>query len=115
IFWTIPGTVLVGQSLTHLTFHQVVGAFYVTSVLMLVLGATGSVKRAMELVPLPIVMGMVAGVFLRFGLDLSLPYSRISPSQVRWSRSGCCCPRSRGSVNAALRSSAQTRPHAACV
>jgi benzoate membrane transport protein len=69
-FWTIPGTVLVGQSLTHLTFPQVVGAYYVTSVLMLVLGATGSVRRAMELVPLPIVMGMVAGVFLRFGLDL---------------------------------------------
>lgn len=69
-FWTIPGTVLVGQSLTHLTFAQVVGAYYVTSALMLVLGATGSVKRAMELVPLPIVMGMVAGVFLRFGLDL---------------------------------------------
>jgi len=69
-FWTIPGTVLVGQSLTHLTFPQVVGAYYVTSALMLVLGATGSVRRAMELVPLPIVMGMVAGVFLRFGLDL---------------------------------------------
>src|SRR4051812_2216811 len=69
-FWTIPGTVLVGQSLTHLTFQQVVGAYYVTAVLMLVLGATGWVKRMMELAPLPIVMGMVAGVFLRFGLDL---------------------------------------------
>src|SRR5690348_6105412 len=69
-FWTIPGTVLVGQSLTHLSFHQVVGAYYATSVLMLVLGLTGWVKRAMALVPLPIVMGMVAGVFLRFGLDL---------------------------------------------
>ncbi len=69
-FWTIPGTVLVGQSLTHLTFQQVIGAYYVTSALMLVLGATGWVKRLMELVPLPIVMGMVAGVFLRFGLDL---------------------------------------------
>jgi Benzoate membrane transport protein len=69
-FWTIPGTVLVGQSLTHLSFHQVVGAYYATGVLMLVLGATGSVKRAMEFVPMPIVMGMVAGVFLRFGLDL---------------------------------------------
>lgn len=69
-FWTIPGTVLVGQSLTHLSFPQVVGAYYVTGVLMLALGATGSVKRVMELVPLPIVMGMVAGVFLRFGLDL---------------------------------------------
>src|SRR6201989_2419216 len=52
-FWTIPGTVLVGQSLTHLSFHQVVGAYYVTGVLMLLLGATGSVKRAMALVPLP--------------------------------------------------------------
>jgi len=37
---------------------------------MLVLGATGWVKRATELTPMPIVMGMVAGVFLRFGLDL---------------------------------------------
>ena len=69
-FWTIPGTVLVGQSLTHLTFPQVVGTYYATSLLMLVLGATGSVRRAMDMVPLPIVMGMVAGVFLRFGLDL---------------------------------------------
>jgi benzoate membrane transport protein len=69
-FWTIPGTVLVGQSLTHLSFQQVVGAYYATGVLMLLLGLTGSLKRAMALVPLPVVMGMVAGVFLRFGLDL---------------------------------------------
>jgi benzoate membrane transport protein len=69
-FWTIPGAVLVGQSLSHLTFPEVIGAYYVTSALMLVLGATGWVKRAMELAPMPIVMGMVAGVFLRFGLDL---------------------------------------------
>ena len=69
-FWTIPGTVLVGPALTHLSFPQVIGAFYVTGALMLVLGATGWVKRAMQAVPMPIVMGMVAGVFLRFGLDL---------------------------------------------
>src|SRR5215218_6217466 len=69
-FWTIPGTVIVGQSLTHLTFPQVIGAFYVTGLLMLVLGASGWVRRAMQLVPMPIVMGMVAGVFLRFGLEL---------------------------------------------
>jgi benzoate membrane transport protein len=37
---------------------------------MLVLGLSGWVRRAMEAVPMPIVMGMVAGVFLRFGLDL---------------------------------------------
>lgn len=68
--WTIPGTVLVGPALTHLRFAEVVGAFWVTGVLMLVLGATGWVKRAMQAVPMPIVMGMVAGVFLRFGVDL---------------------------------------------
>jgi benzoate membrane transport protein len=69
-FWTIPGTVLVGPALSHLSFAQVIGAFYATGALMLVLGATGWVKRAMQSVPMPIVMGMVAGVFLRFGLDL---------------------------------------------
>lgn len=68
--WTIPGTVLVGPALSHLSFAEVVGAFYATGALMLLLGATGWVKRAMRALPMPIVMGMVAGVFLRFGLDL---------------------------------------------
>jgi benzoate membrane transport protein len=36
---------------------------------MLALGLTGLVRRVMSLVPMPIVMGMVAGVFLQFGLD----------------------------------------------
>ena len=37
-FWTIPGTVLVGPSLQHLSFPEVIGAFYATSVLILALG-----------------------------------------------------------------------------
>jgi benzoate membrane transport protein len=69
-FWTIPGTVLVGPALGHLSFPEVVGAFFATGVLMLVLGLSGWVRRAMAAIPMPIVMGMVAGVFLRFGLDL---------------------------------------------
>src|SRR5215211_4142348 len=69
-FWTIPGTVLVGPALEHMPFAKVIGAFYATGVLILALGASGWVKRAMRAVPMPIVMGMVAGVFLRFGLDL---------------------------------------------
>ena len=69
-FWTIPGTVLVGPALQHLSFAEVIGAFYATAALILVLGASGLVKRLMEALPMPVVMGMVAGVFLRFGLDL---------------------------------------------
>ena len=68
--WSIPGAVLLGPALGHLSFAQVVGAFLVTGVLLLVLGLSGWVRKAMEAIPMPIVMAMVAGVFLRFGLDL---------------------------------------------
>lgn len=69
-FWTIPGTVLVGTALDHLSPGEAVGTFYVTSLLILVLGISGWVQRAFERVPMTIVMAMVAGVFLRFGLDM---------------------------------------------
>ena len=68
-FWTIPGTILVGPALAHLSFPQVVGAYIATGLLMLALGLAGWVRRAMAAIPMPIVMGMVAGVFLDFGLD----------------------------------------------
>ncbi len=69
-FWTIPGTILVGGSLTHLSWAEVVGAFFVTAALITVLGVTGLVRRVMEALPMPIVMAMVAGVFLSFGTNL---------------------------------------------
>jgi benzoate membrane transport protein len=69
-FWTIPGTVLVGQALDHLSFGQVIGTYYATGLLMLVLGLSGWVRKGMSRLPMPIVMAMVAGVFLQFGLNL---------------------------------------------
>lgn len=70
--WSIPGAVLVGPALSHLSFPEVIGAFLATGLLMLLLGLSGWVRRAMATVPMPIVMAMVAGVFLRFGIDLVL-------------------------------------------
>jgi benzoate membrane transport protein len=69
-FWTIPGTVLVGPALSHASHAEVLGAFVATGVLMAVLGLSGWVRRGLAAVPMPLVMAMVAGVFLRFGLDL---------------------------------------------
>ena len=74
--WTIPGTVLVGPALQHLPFSAVIGAFYATSLIILLLGLSGFVKRLMSALPMPIVMGMVAGVFLHFGLDVILALDR---------------------------------------
>lgn len=68
--WSIPGTVLLGPSLQHLSFAEVVGAFFTAGVLILLLGASGIVRRVMAAVPMPIVMAMVAAVFLRFGTDI---------------------------------------------
>jgi benzoate membrane transport protein len=73
-FWTIPGAVLLGPALAHLTWPQVIGAFHATGLLMLLLGLSGWVRRAMAAVPMPIVMAMVAGVFLRFGIDLVVAF-----------------------------------------
>jgi len=72
--WSIPGSVLVGPALGHLSFPEVIGAFLATGGLMLLLGLSGWVRRAMDAVPMPIVMAMVAGVFLRFGVDLVLAF-----------------------------------------
>jgi len=68
--WSIPGAVLIGPALGHLSFAEVVGAYHATGLLMLALGVSGWVRRAMQAAVMPIVMAMVAGVFLRFGLDL---------------------------------------------
>jgi benzoate membrane transport protein len=64
--WTIPGVILLGGALDHMSFPECVGALYATAALLLVLGATGWVRRIMDLIPLNIVMAMVAGVFLPF-------------------------------------------------
>jgi benzoate membrane transport protein len=72
--WSIPGSVLVGPALGHLSWPEVIGAFLATGVLMLLLGLSGWVRRAMDAIPMPVVMAMVAGVFLRFGVELVLAF-----------------------------------------
>src|ERR1044072_7053391 len=46
--WSIPGAVLVGPALGHLSFPEVVGAFLATGVLMLLLGMSGWVRRGLD-------------------------------------------------------------------
>ncbi|MFN3924939.1 MAG: benzoate/H(+) symporter BenE family transporter, partial [Pseudarthrobacter sp.] len=68
--WSIPGTVLLGPSLQHLSFPEVVGTFFTAGLLILALGATGMFRRIMAMIPMPLVMAMVAAAFLRFGTDI---------------------------------------------
>ncbi len=68
--WTIPGAVLVGTALTHIGFSSAVGAYLITGILVFVLGVTGVVKKAMYWLPLPVMMGMVAGVLMPLGVNI---------------------------------------------
>jgi benzoate membrane transport protein len=68
--YTIPGIVLVGAAIDHLGYGEIIGAYLSTGVLVFALGMSGWVSRLTAAVPLPIVMAMVAGVFLSFGINL---------------------------------------------
>ncbi len=70
-----------------MSFAEVVGAFWVTSLLVLALGWTGVARAAMRLVPMPIVMAMVAGIFLKFALDIVRSLQSDVVVAVRWSQS----------------------------
>ena len=67
---SIPGGVLVAAALSHLSFQEVIGAYLLPGVLITVLALTGTVKRAMEWLPMPISMAMVAGILLQFGMGI---------------------------------------------
>jgi benzoate membrane transport protein len=70
VAWSIPGAILIGPALDHLSFEEVVGAGIATGLLITVLGISGWVRKVMAFCPLPVVMAMVCGVFLPFGLKI---------------------------------------------
>lgn len=72
VAFSIPGAVLVGTALAQHSFAEVIGAYLVTGALILILGLLGIVKKIMSILPMPIMMGMVSGVLLPFGLNIIL-------------------------------------------
>lgn len=68
--WTIPGGMLLSYSLDHLHFREIIGAYVVSGILIAVLGMTGWIKALMSKLPFPIVMGMIGGLFLPYGLKI---------------------------------------------
>jgi benzoate membrane transport protein len=61
---------LTGTALTHLSFSEVIGAYLLTGICIAVLAASGAVRQAMNWLPLPITMAMVAAVLLPFGTGM---------------------------------------------
>lgn len=68
IAWTISGSAIAGAALMKFPYAEIVGAYVVTGIVILVLALTGGFKKLMDWMPQPIVMAMVAGLFLKFGV-----------------------------------------------
>lgn len=70
--FSIPGAVLVGSTLLNHSFSDVVGAYLITSLILFVIAATKSTEKFFRMIPGPIMMGMVSGVLLPFGMNIFL-------------------------------------------
>ena len=68
--WSTPGAAMLITSASGVAMAEAIGAFIVCAVLMAVSGFSGWFERALKRIPLSLASGMLAGVLLRFGLDV---------------------------------------------
>ena len=68
--YSIPGASMLGAALLGFTFNEAAASFIMAGVIVLILGITGLMGKVMKWLPLPIVMGMIAGAMLRFGTNI---------------------------------------------
>ncbi|MDX2163611.1 MAG: benzoate/H(+) symporter BenE family transporter [bacterium] len=67
--WSTPGAALLVTSLAGYPFSEAVGAYLLAGVAVAALGFSGLFGRVMALIPTPIVLGMLAGILVRFGIN----------------------------------------------
>lgn len=68
--WSTPGAALLITTLGNFTLAEAIGAFVISSLLITLCGINGWFDRLMKHIPAPLAAAMLAGVLLRFGLDL---------------------------------------------
>ncbi|RRV03863.1 benzoate transporter BenE [Stutzerimonas xanthomarina] len=70
IAWSAPGSALLVTMLPDITLNEAVGAYVVTSVVLLLVGLSGAFDRIINRLPAAIAAGMLAGILFRFGTGL---------------------------------------------
>ncbi|HEX2618621.1 MAG TPA: benzoate/H(+) symporter BenE family transporter, partial [Phototrophicaceae bacterium] len=73
------GAALLVTSLVNYPLPQAVGAYMVAGLAIALLGLSGLFGRVMALIPQPIVLGLLAGILLKFGIGIftNLPKSPV--------------------------------------
>lgn len=68
--WSTPGAALLATSLQGVTLGEAVGVFIFANALIVLCGITGLFARLMKVIPHTLAAAMLAGILLRFGLQL---------------------------------------------
>ncbi len=68
--WSTPGAALLVMSLPNYTFNQAIGAFLLSSVLIVLVGFSGFSQKIMDKIPLTIASAMLAGILFKFGIEV---------------------------------------------
>ncbi|WP_218017042.1 benzoate/H(+) symporter BenE family transporter [Halalkalibacter krulwichiae] len=70
---SIPGALLFTAAIPMVGLGPVLGATLIAGLISLLVGFSGAMGKVMRFTPTPIVMGMIAGVLLNFGLNMVRP------------------------------------------
>ncbi|WP_313276455.1 benzoate/H(+) symporter BenE family transporter [Stenotrophomonas sp.] len=68
--WSTPGAAMLVVGATTLPMSDAIGAFVLAALMGAVAGFSGVFEKAMRRIPVSLASGMLAGVLLRFGLDV---------------------------------------------
>ncbi|MDV3467118.1 benzoate/H(+) symporter BenE family transporter [Stenotrophomonas sp. C3(2023)] len=68
--WSTPGAAMLVVGAGGVPLPEAIGAFLLAAVLGMLVGFSGVFARLMQRVPMALAAGMLAGVLLRFGLDV---------------------------------------------
>jgi benzoate membrane transport protein len=68
--WSTPGAAMLITAAAGVSLAEAIGAFVVSGALISVAGFSGWFERVLNRIPISIASGMLAGVLLRFGLEL---------------------------------------------
>jgi benzoate membrane transport protein len=68
--WASTTTALLITGLVDHPFSEVIGAYFVASVILMIIGYTGIFSKLMQTIPHAVIMAMLAGVLLTFGVKI---------------------------------------------
>ncbi len=68
--WSTPGAAMLITAAAGVSMPEAIGAFLVSATLIAIAGFSGWFERMINRIPVSIASGMLAGVLLRFGLDV---------------------------------------------